>query len=306
MDDFASDADTFPRARATSAAPIYFKPYQHIPTEKTYVDGAVVRNNPVRVADQERKLIWNQGTHRADIILSIGSKIQQDSQGHSNNAKNSKTKKMLKRLPGGIRVKLTTGYDMVESTLNCEKEWIDFCHSVRDDPSFSQVLHRLNVGLDGKPPKLDEVVKMDALQSQAEQFFRTPKKVYNHPHFNTAHEHLRAVVRRLIASLFYFEEASREKSLSQTKTQRIVGYLRCRLRPELNRHFTRLLEDKPQFSITEEGMMPKDITNLDFDMATFSSKVDIGINGDAESWIIKIYFPTQSWGSEWEPISGFS
>ena len=60
-------------AAATSAAPSYFKPFIHEPTEKTYLDGALYHNNPVRLARSEAELLWpDVADAHPDILLSIG------------------------------------------------------------------------------------------------------------------------------------------------------------------------------------------------------------------------------------------
>jgi len=60
-------------AAATSAAPSYFKPFIHGSTKRTYLDGALYHNNPVRIAEQERKLIWpDVADKHPDILLSVG------------------------------------------------------------------------------------------------------------------------------------------------------------------------------------------------------------------------------------------
>lgn len=60
-------------ARATSAAPGYFKPFIHERTGIGYLDGALYYNNPVRVANMECKLIWPDTMNLPpDILLSIG------------------------------------------------------------------------------------------------------------------------------------------------------------------------------------------------------------------------------------------
>lgn len=60
-------------ACATSAAPRYFKPFCHQATQKNLVDGAIWHNNPVKIAEQERKLIWPElDEHYPDIVLSLG------------------------------------------------------------------------------------------------------------------------------------------------------------------------------------------------------------------------------------------
>jgi len=60
-------------AAATSAAPLYFKPFVHGPTKRTYLDGALYHNNPVRLVHRERKLLWpDVADKHPDILLSIG------------------------------------------------------------------------------------------------------------------------------------------------------------------------------------------------------------------------------------------
>ena len=60
-------------ARATSAAPRIFKPFHHVPSKQVYVDGAIYQNNPIEIADKERKLLWpSLAKEYPDVIVSIG------------------------------------------------------------------------------------------------------------------------------------------------------------------------------------------------------------------------------------------
>lgn len=66
-------------AAATSAAPSYFKPFVHGPTKRTYLDGALYHNNPVWLANRERKLLWpDVADKHPDILLSIGTGQNED------------------------------------------------------------------------------------------------------------------------------------------------------------------------------------------------------------------------------------
>lgn len=66
-------------AAATSAAPSYFKPFVHGPTKRTYLDGALYHNNPVRLVHRERKLLWpDVADKHPDILLSIGTGQNED------------------------------------------------------------------------------------------------------------------------------------------------------------------------------------------------------------------------------------
>jgi predicted acylesterase/phospholipase RssA len=60
-------------ARATSAAPLFFDPITFGVPPKTYGDGGLHYNNPIRILLDESKRIWNCETERrAGMIISIG------------------------------------------------------------------------------------------------------------------------------------------------------------------------------------------------------------------------------------------
>lgn len=70
--EFPHHLQTWEAAGATSAAPPFFKPFESY-VGKMYLDGAIYYNNPVKVADNERKLLWPDVAESSpDIILSIG------------------------------------------------------------------------------------------------------------------------------------------------------------------------------------------------------------------------------------------
>lgn len=65
-------------AAATSAAPSFFKPFEHAHTYRTYLDGALYHNNPVRLMNHERKLLWpDVASQDPDLFLSIGTSQNQ-------------------------------------------------------------------------------------------------------------------------------------------------------------------------------------------------------------------------------------
>jgi predicted acylesterase/phospholipase RssA len=60
-------------ASATSAAPSIFKPFKHPIADRTYMDGGLYNNNPIRVAYCEQRLLWSDVADKhPDIMLSIG------------------------------------------------------------------------------------------------------------------------------------------------------------------------------------------------------------------------------------------
>ncbi|KAJ4355214.1 hypothetical protein N0V95_003109 [Ascochyta clinopodiicola] len=106
-------------ARATSAAPRYFRPFVHEASKQIYMDGALYHNNPVRIADTEWKLIWNRGpTTHPDIMLSLGTGSVPDQDEKS--LKSPISKRGLIR-NGRMLLKIAT--DHVEDALDCEKTW---------------------------------------------------------------------------------------------------------------------------------------------------------------------------------------
>src|SRR5438552_1722541 len=113
------------RARATSAAQTFFKPYVHEETMRTYVDGVVVRNNPVRVAYEEDRKIWTS-TCRPDIIVSVGTGVLVGKDGRPMMKKNQHVENLKKLIPARLRKKVETALDMVQSTFYCHREWEDF------------------------------------------------------------------------------------------------------------------------------------------------------------------------------------
>jgi Patatin-like phospholipase len=75
--DFASTAEyslkTWEVAAATSAAPSFFKRFTSQTNGSTYLDGALFHNNPVKVANSERKILWPDVAEKhPDIFLSVG------------------------------------------------------------------------------------------------------------------------------------------------------------------------------------------------------------------------------------------
>lgn len=72
-EDPSIELEIWEAAAATSAAPFYFKPYIHPKTGQSYIDGALYHNNPVQVANRERKLLWPDVANKhPDLLLSVG------------------------------------------------------------------------------------------------------------------------------------------------------------------------------------------------------------------------------------------
>ncbi|KAI4858552.1 acyl transferase/acyl hydrolase/lysophospholipase [Hypoxylon rubiginosum] len=201
-------------ARATTAAPTYFKSFHHKESQKIYIDGAILHNNPVRIADSERRMIWP--SHQVpDLVLSIGtgpSPVPERRESrHRRAARNGILSHGL-HLYGIMR-------NNFEQKLNCEKTWDEYyagiAGSLPESVSTSR-FHRINPNV-GEIPALDEKEKMETLRAKAEQVLRSDLD-----------SQINQIARQLIASSFYFELHSASNPKLDGTTN-IYGKIHCRL-----------------------------------------------------------------------------
>lgn len=192
-----SEFTVWQAARATAAAPMYFKPFKHSGT--AYVDGAIKHNCPVIVADSERRRIWGDVSDwPADFLLSLGtgvSGVQSDAPTHS-----------------GIWYGLRLAFKMIDDQLNCNKIWREYFNeaSIRGGHRFEARRNmRINVPFQKERPPLDGVEHMEALEKVS------LCAVQNDPQLRAdIHE----AAHRLVASCFYFDVSSTSPS------QETAGY----------------------------------------------------------------------------------
>lgn len=178
-------------ARATSAAPTYYKHFSHEPSGQVFIDGGIWHNNPVVIADSERKLLWPDVAHLPpDILLSIGS-------GFCGKLKGPRRPLRTARKTGiGSHVKAfyRIAVDHIESSLDSEKAWKQYLALVSQDEDEHCRYRRLNVELPEAPPKLDEVDSMEDLQLKTS-------------HRGTLDEEkITSIAQQLVASSFFFEK----------------------------------------------------------------------------------------------------
>ncbi|OCL09871.1 hypothetical protein AOQ84DRAFT_220281 [Glonium stellatum] len=181
-------------ARATSAAPPYFKAFVKEESKSIYIDGALFHNCPVQIAESERRLIWDDANGSPpDILLSVGTgRGQQPSPAAS--AANSEVKyKEWKRI-GFIAKMWRVMAGRFDNILKCERIWEDYVanatYPCKEDPELKHRFIRLNVDISGSIPNLDEIDKLEELKREV-----TKDKV----------PRVKEVAHRLIASCFYFD-----------------------------------------------------------------------------------------------------
>jgi hypothetical protein len=220
------------RARATSAAPRIFKPMSHEPSKQVYADGAIYHNNPIQIADQERKLIWPSiADDPPDIIVSIGTSYNPDS---IRRLSMQRTSTLQLGALNQVKNLLKIAMDCIASTLDAQKTWENYLEILNPLSQDRYRYVRLNPKLAEDPPELDELEKMDRVQGLARAQMQTEK------------EKIEKVALHLIATSFYFERMGKEKELpeggleirgkllatNETQLQLIIlvtGHIHCRL-----------------------------------------------------------------------------
>ena len=289
------------RARCTSAAPTYFAPYHHRPTNISYIDGAFQRNNPVQSLDEERRAIWGDNVP-PDIILSLGTGIETNIEGKTK-TKDMRRKVVKNFVPNSLQGKVAVGVEVLQNILDCKRQWDEFLRSTSQE--ISNVSHRLNIGLDECPPHLDDVKSIHKLRSDAEEYLRPENDkftLFRAPYldqtYRSAHEHVMTIAQRLVAALFYFEQKSSNVDGS------VAGVLHCRLSSSAAHPFKQLLQAEPQFRICHHDRArgrPTIPLTTQFNNETFSSPLLFKVV--AERPAIQMKMP--EWFA-WEPISGYS
>ncbi|KAK3291970.1 uncharacterized protein B0H64DRAFT_468830 [Chaetomium fimeti] len=213
----SEEVQVWEAARATSAAPGYFKPFRHEASRKVYLDGAIFHNNPIRIADRELRLLWPK-SEVPDIILSLGTGIDEDDlerrdkddvEPRIGSAPSSLAKSAYVAWAMRPFNNLKQRFDLLtanmQKTLNCEQSWTDFfASSVKEHDRFKYV--RLNPRLAGPLPELDDKKKMKDYREDVEDWAA-----------KTARSDIERVARQLVAASFYFETTKPGNHLANEK-----------------------------------------------------------------------------------------
>lgn len=190
-------------AAATSAAPLYFKPYTHTRTGTSYLDGGLYHNNPVHIANRERKLLWPAIANKhPDMLLSIGtgqnlSESRREAlERRSSSPKNDNTPNTPTNKPGGIRRTLNALYQRFDNILDAEHTWTEFEADINNrNEGFSSPYIRLNLDLKSKLPPFDAKDKFQEFRAEVRRRLKDPDVM----------EKVRDIACSLVASSFYFK-----------------------------------------------------------------------------------------------------
>jgi len=208
------DLRVWEAARATSAAPGFFKAFYCSQNGHTYEDGALKLNNPVLAADYERQVIWPERCHLfPDILVSIGTGYFPDVKTKSSDPGPS----IGIGLVNGVKTFVKIARSSVENQLDCERTWDEYIQCTLSEHSeMKSRFHRLSLRINGPKIDLDAVDELDKLEYLTKQQYDRAGPVNE-------------VAGQLIASLFYFEEVTRVAGC-------IIGMIKCRLPQETSPH----------------------------------------------------------------------
>lgn len=179
------------RARATSAAPPYFKCFTNPHTNQGYLDGAFYHNNPVWVAFREHQLIWSDiSSLHPDILLSIGTGRTESSPPRSVDFQQRDPKTYTEQI-------WSTVDSSVKHLLNCDKRWTQFSEAMiqtRGSEGTPRNYIRMNLQLGFEVPPLDSIQCLPLLQQEVRQILHKNRKATEE------------IAHRLVASTFFFEK----------------------------------------------------------------------------------------------------
>ncbi|TIA13191.1 hypothetical protein D6C80_06414 [Aureobasidium pullulans] len=196
-----------PSCGSGKPAPLYFTPFNHAGSKQTYYDGGVHHNNPVKIADSERKLIWPD-LKEPDVIISVGT-------GH--NLTKLEKRKAAPFKPTATRGIIAQGVfltkmakDHIAVSLDSEQTWKDFlASSKKSDDRFRYV--RLNTSFPAEPPLLDDLSMLSELREMAKKQFAGQYQT-------------NMLALKLVATSFYFQPDETDP----LKRKEVTGYIRCR------------------------------------------------------------------------------
>ncbi|KAH0362899.1 FabD/lysophospholipase-like protein, partial [Aureobasidium melanogenum] len=199
----SNELEVWEAAAATSAAPFYFKPYTHTRTGTSYIDGGLYHNNPVYVANRERKLIWPAiADKHPDMLLSIGtgknpSAPQREAlERRSSSPRDDHTPNAPTNKFGGIRRTLNALYQRFDNILDAEHTWTEFEADINNrNDGFPSPYLRLNFDLKSKPPPFDAKDKFKEFRADVRQRLMDPDVM----------DVVKDVACSLMASSFYFK-----------------------------------------------------------------------------------------------------
>ncbi|KAL8689851.1 MAG: hypothetical protein Q9218_004571 [Villophora microphyllina] len=312
-----SELKIWEAARATSAAPRIFKPFHHEPSKQVYMDGAIYHNNPIQIADKERKNLWpSLPSDYPDVLVSIGT-----SYGPPRPAKELSSPPPQVGVFSHGKSLYKIAVDHIATARDSEKAWDDYMSILQPPREHQSRFVRLNPQLLEDPPSVDDVECLQQIRSTA----RT------HMMHN---ERIPVLALQLVASCFYFEKSgAAELQTDDTyeckgelprvwytsrSTKACTGEIHCRLLPESDEisELGKLLREKmvpgrnPAFIIQEkhrgQNAESREITPAVIDRMIGRRRFNLGritIHLSSKLAVTEMFLTVNP--GELHPISGF-
>jgi len=179
------------------------------------MDGALYHNNPVRVANIERKLIWPDTKDLPpDLLLSIGTscsaEIFNKARSSSFESEQSPAVPELSRDDRDAQPKSKMKQlfkllkNRIDNILDTEVAWRNFVSdAVGTDPNLQGKYQRINPQIGFEPPRLDEASRLADLQRVVQHKLSKDAALLSQT---------REIAHRLIASCFYFDKFTQPMS----------------------------------------------------------------------------------------------
>ncbi|KAF2466166.1 uncharacterized protein BDR25DRAFT_317959 [Lindgomyces ingoldianus] len=257
-DENEKELRTWEAGLATSAAPLYFRPFKKNASNKDYVDGALHANFPVPVALEEASKIWPQ-SNSLDVLVSVGTGIQEREYHIPSMAK-----------IGGIE-KI---FALFQNSLDTERSYQTLMNASQKSPAYQRI-RRLNAKIDGGYVALDDHTKLEELDQMLNKQVLKPDGTLNELGRSIAE-----VADILIASLFFFEiddgtsPTSLVRDPVKPKKSMLFGSIRCRLAHE-SPELKHLVNKIDEFTLMESVNKSHNGLNPSSSTSTTSKKIGL-------------------------------
>jgi hypothetical protein len=262
------------------------------------------RNNPVALADNERKFIWPEPSeHIRDIVLSIGTGYSTNFHGIiEQDAQLGTIIRALRKL--GLISKIVILTSVLANTLNCQRMWHAFKNTLGSDLDLLRRCHRVNIpyGQGQVLCGLDEISKMKEMKTEALDVLSGKSKNVSPLVQEQLSDKLDLIARQLLASLFYLAVNTIQTEKQETKI--CHGWIRCRLSRTYQAQFQSLLAKSPSFRVIDSSGNKQDVS-VDvrgWDKSDFSIPAHFRLPRTYSEVRVKL---TLDHGRNWDDISGF-
>ncbi|KAF2399017.1 FabD/lysophospholipase-like protein [Trichodelitschia bisporula] len=214
-DDRGAELKVWEAGAAAFAVRPLFKPFTHSKTHRSYLDGTLINNNPIKMVDAERKHLWSDvADSDPDLMLSIGS-------GHSGAGSVDASDKIDSIRCPGHRLSRQLMESRGRSIPDADKTWRDFMDTVQSNaaPQMKDRYVRINPSSRLKTdPRNDISAVKDfvSIQRQTREYLKTQSKVIDR------------LTMKLVASQFFFAVSYSPSPVGRGQGYKVSGKVICR------------------------------------------------------------------------------